>query len=382
VGRTDIFERVRHWRWAVVIGGTAALAAVPVVAANWPVPVVVADVDELTVAVLESDLEPYVGLVDSRGGLRLPDLGRYDDEVAPFASQTRSRIWYDGPTLWRASELLIGGERGTYREPDLLWTWDSGDRDVEQSPRQGDEPLRLPRVMDLAPPELGRRLLAEASQSGLQIDSIAPRRIAGHIGAGLRFEPPTDSPTTIEAVELWAQPTTGLVLRVDIYTSAGPPIFETAFVDLDNVAPAADAVRFPADDIDPGRIDRTPSDPIEVLSGVPFARLPDRLGGLARRNPSDQGVATYGSALEQVTVVAAPSGSLGRRIARLPRSTRPWGGEAVLVGTSLVNAQLVTVGGLDIIVAGTVTVAELDRLVGALRAELGVDSALGSGAGG
>jgi hypothetical protein len=382
VGRTDIFERVRHWRWAVVIGGTAALAAVPVVAANWPVPVVVADVDELTVAVLESDLEPYVGLVDSRGGLRLPDLGRYDDEVAPFASQTRSRIWYDGPTLWRASELLIGGERGTYREPDLLWTWDSGDRDVEQSPRQGDEPLRLPRVMDLAPPELGRRLLAEASRSGLQIDSIAPRRIAGHIGAGLRFEPPTDSPTTIEAVELWAQPTTGLVLRVDIYTSAGPPIFETAFVDLDNVAPAADAVRFPADDIDPGRIDRTPSDPIEVLSGVPFARLPDRLGGLARRNPSDQGVATYGSALEQVTVVAAPSGSLGRRIARLPRSTRPWGGEAVLVGTSLVNAQLVTVGGLDIIVAGTVTVAELDRLVGALRAELGVDSALGSGAGG
>jgi hypothetical protein len=382
VGRTDIFERVRHWRWAVVIGGTAALAAVPVVAANWPVPVVVADVDELTVAVLESDLEPYVGLVDSRGGLRLPDLGRYDDEVAPFASQTRSRIWYDGPTLWRASELLVGGERGTYREPDLLWTWDSGDRDVEQSPRQGDEPLRLPRVMDLAPPELGRRLLAEASRSGLQIDSIAPRRIAGHIGAGLRFEPPTDSPTTIEAVELWAQPTTGLVLRVDIYTSAGPPIFETAFVDLDNVAPAADAVRFPADDIDPGRIDRTPSDPIEVLSGVPFARLPDRLGGLARRNPSDQGVATYGSALEQVTVVAAPSGSLGRRIARLPRSTRPWGGEAVLVGTSLVNAQLVTVGGLDIIVAGTVTVAELDRLVGALRAELGVDSALGSGAGG
>ncbi len=382
MGRTDIFERVRHWRWAVVIGGTAALAAVPVVAANWPVPVVVADVDELTVAVLESDLEPYVGLVDSRGGLRLPDLGRYDDEVAPFASQTRSRIWYDGPTLWRASELLIGGERGTYREPDLLWTWDSGDRDVEQSPRQGDEPLRLPRVMDLAPPELGRRLLAEASRSGLQIDSIAPRRIAGHIGAGLRFEPPTDSPTTIEAVELWAQPTTGLVLRVDIYTSAGPPIFETAFVDLDNVAPAADAVRFPADDIDPGRIDRTPSDPIEVLSGVPFARLPDRLGGLARRNPSDQGVATYGSALEQVTVVAAPSGSLGRRIARLPRSTRPWGGEAVLVGTSLVNAQLVTVGGLDIIVAGTVTVAELDRLVGALRAELGVDSALGSGAGG
>jgi hypothetical protein len=382
VGRTDIFERVRHWRWAVVIGGTAALAAVPVVAANWPVPVVVADVDELTVAVLESDLEPYVGLVDSLGGLRLPDLGRYDDEVAPFASQTRSRIWYDGPTLWRASELLIGGERGTYREPDLLWTWDSGDRDVEQSPRQGDEPLRLPRVMDLAPPELGRRLLAEASRSGLQIDSIAPRRIAGHIGAGLRFEPPTDSPTTIEAVELWAQPTTGLVLRVDIYTSAGPPIFETAFVDLDNVAPAADAVRFPADDIDPGRIDRTPSDPIEVLSGVPFARLPDRLGGLARRNPSDQGVATYGSALEQVTVVAAPSGSLGRRIARLPRSTRPWGGEAVLVGTSLVNAQLVTVGGLDIIVAGTVTVAELDRLVGALRAELGVDSALGSGAGG
>ncbi len=366
----------------VVVGGAAALTTVPIAAASWPVPAPAAAVDELTAAVLASAPEPFVGLVESRGGLRLPDLGRYDDEVAPFATRPRSRIWYAGPTLWRASELLVGGERGTYREPELLWTWDSGDRDIEQSPRQGDEPLRLPRVMDLSPPELARRLLTEAVTTGLTIDPLPSRRIAGRVGAGLRVVPAAGTPTTGSAVELWADAGTGLALRVDIYTSAGPPIFETAFVELDLVRPDDDAVRFPIDDIDPDRVDLTPSDPIEMLTGVSFARLPDQLGGLRRRNPPDQGVATYGDGLVQVTVVAAPTGSLGRRIARLPRSTRPWGGEAVLVSTSLVNAQLVTAGGLDLVVAGTVTVDELDRLVGELRRELGVDTGPGGGGGG
>lgn len=366
----------------VVVGGTAALTAVPIAAASWPVPPPAAATDDLTTAVLTSAGEPFVGVVESRGGLRLPDLGRYDDEVAPFASETRSRIWYAGPTLWRASELLVGGERGTYREPELLWTWDSGDRDVEQSPRQGDEPLRLPRVMDLAPPELARRLLTEAVATGLVIEPLPSRRIAGHIGAGLRFVPAVGTPTTVDAIELWVDPGTGLALRVDIYTSTGPPVFESAFVELDLVRPPDDAVRFPVDDIDPNRIDVTPSDPIEVLTGISFASFPDQLGGLRRRNPPDQGVATYGDGLVQVTVVAAPTGSLGRRITRLPRSTRPWGGEAVLVSTSLINAELVSAGGLDLVVAGTVTVDELDRLVGELRRELGVDTAPAAGGGG
>jgi hypothetical protein len=356
-----------------VVGGTAALAAVPVVSANWPVPSSQVAVDDVVATVLGSAPRSFVGLVESRGGLRLPDLGRYDDEVAPFARETRARIWYAGPTRWRASELLVGGERGTYREPELLWTWDSGDRDIEQSPRQGDEPLRLPRVMDLSPSELGRRLLSEAAATGLTIDPLPSRRIAGHVGAGLRFVPAAGTPTTVDAVELWADPGTGLVLRVDIYTSAGPPVFETSFVELELVAPADDAVRFPIDDIDPDRIDLTPSEPIELLTGLAFARLPDQLGGLRRRNPPEQGVATYGDGLVQITVIAAPSGSLGRRIARLPRSSRPWGGEAVLVSTSLINTQLVSAGGLDIVVAGTVTVDELDRLVGELRRELGLD---------
>lgn len=371
---TDIFEWVKYWRWAVVFAGTATLVAAPLVVARWPVRQPAVEVDALRTAVVDSQDEAFVGLVESRGGLRLPDLGRYDDEVAPFTQRTRSRVWYAAPDLWRASELLVGGERGTYREPAALWTWDSGDRDVERVPRTGDEPLRLPRVMDLSPAELGRRLVDEAGSSRMTVDAIPARRIAGHVGAGLRLEPPDDdSATTVDRIELWAEPGTGVVLGVEVYAGdgTGPPAFETHFVEVAFQRPADVDVRFAAADAAENyRIEERVADPIEALGGITFAALPDEIGGLTRRTPRDQGVATYGSGTSQITVVAAPSGSLGRRLARLPRTDRPWGGQAVVVSTSLLNAQIVTIGGLDMVVAGTVTLAELDRLVDDLLGRL------------
>ena len=37
-----------------------------------------------------------------------------------------------------------------------------------------------------------------------------------------------------------------------------------------------------------------------------------------------------------------------------------------MVTTSLVNVQIVTVGGLDVVLSGTVPVAELDRVAGVI----------------
>ena len=54
---------------------------------------------------------PYEGLYQSRGGLRLPDLGRFDDEIAPFTQTSRVRVWYGATDRWRTDELLIGAER-------------------------------------------------------------------------------------------------------------------------------------------------------------------------------------------------------------------------------------------------------------------------------
>jgi hypothetical protein len=363
---------MRHWRWAVVIGGVAALVSIPVVAANLPVAEPDITVDELQRRIVSSADDGFAGLFESRGGLRLPDLGRYEDEVAPFKTSTRVRVWYGAPDQWRADELLIGAERGTYREPGGLWQWDSGTRRIVFSPREAVEPLRIPRLMDLSPPELGRRLLSDAD--GEKITAIPARRVAGHVAAGLRITP-VSSTTTIHFVDLWADPTTGIVLQVDIDTGGTAAVFETSFVDVDFGRPSAAVMQFDPDEADvPVRHSPT-ADVVEALAENAFIPLPDQLAGLPRRGQDTGALGTYGSGLSVVAVAVAPRGSLGRPgrgIYALPATDRPWGGQAIVLETSLFNAQIVSFGALDIVLAGTVTVAELDRIAGEVVAQGGL----------
>ncbi len=350
---------MRHWRWAVVVTGVLLLCSLPVVRAAWPVDEPDVALDDLRARVTASADVAYAGLFESRGGLRIPDLGRLDDEVAPFRETSRVRVWHAAPDRWRADELLVGGERGVYREPDQIWLWDSGHRRVVQAPRSGTEPLRIPRLMDLSPPELGRRLVTESD--GEQVEAIPARRVAGHVGAGMRITP-TGGTSTITSVDLWADATTGLVLAVEINTGAAAASFETAFVELDLGAPDPAVVAFdPSEAEVPVRRQAT-VDPIETAASTTFVPLPASLAGLPRRNDPQASVATYGEGLSVVALLVAPRGALGRRIAALPVTERPWGGEAAVVETALVNALLVRMGTLDVVLAGTVTVAELDRI--------------------
>ena len=349
--------------------GVVLLCSLPVVQAAWPVPDPGISAAELQSRILASADTPFEGLVDTRGGLRLPDLGRLDDEVAPFRESSRVRVWYGAPDRWRADELLVGGERGVYREPTRLWLWDSGRRRIIESPRTGDEPLRIPRLMDLIPPELGRRLLESAD--GETVSRIGPRRVAGHVAAGLRIEP-TDPTATIDAVDLWADPDTGVVLEVHIDTGGTAPVIESSFVDVHLRAPSAAIMQFDPTQVDALPLLATTVDPIETAAGLSFVDLPDSLGGLPRRNDPAAGLATYGNGLTTVSLLVVPQGALGRRITRLPRAERPWGGEAALIETSLVNIEIVQVAGLEVVLAGTVTVAELDRIAGEFVSSGGV----------
>lgn len=366
---------MRHWRWAVVLTGVLVLCSIPVVRAQWPVDEPDVATDELIARIAGSDDVPFQGLFESRGGLRLPDLGRLQDEVRPFRETSRVRVWYAAPDDWRADELLVGAERGTYREPGVLWLWDSGRREVDRSVREGPEPLRIPRLMDLSPPELGRRLLAESA--GEAVSRIAARRVAGRTGAGLRIVPSSPA-ATIDHVDLWADPATGLVLAVEVDTGGTAPVFETAFVDLALTAPAAGVVRFDPTQADAPIRAVTSVDPVEAVASFAFVPLPDTLAGLQRRNDPDAGVATYGEGLTVVTLIVAPQGALGRRITRLPRTERSWGGEAALIETSLINILVSRIGALEVVLAGTVSVAELDRIA---AAALGAGT-IGPGAGG
>ncbi len=363
---------MRHWRWAVVFGGVAALVSIPVVSANWPVDRPDISIAELRQRIATSAQVGFAGLYESRGGLRLPDLGRYDDEVAPFKSSSRVRVWYAAPDRWRADELLIGAERGIYREPGGLWRWDSGTRRIVYSPRSGTEPLRIPRLMDLSPAELGRRLLADTV--GEEVSSMPAKRIAGQVAAGLRITP-VSTTTTIDSVDLWADPQTGVVMKVQIDTGGTAPVFETAFVDLQFGRPSAAVMQFDPTEVDEPVRQAETADAIEALSQNTLLPLPDQLAGLPRRGQATGGLATYGSGLSVVTVLAAPRGSLsrpGRGIYALPQTDRPWGGQAIVLETSLFNAQIISLGIFDIVLAGTVTVPELDRIAGQLAEQGGL----------
>lgn len=374
------------------MGSIVALVLLPVVAAQWPVDDPSISVAELSQRVTASATQPFEGVFRTRGGLRLPDLGRLDDEVAPFTSTSTVRVWYGASDRWRADELLIGAERGVYRQPDGVWFWDSGTRRIVFSPRAGDEPLRIPRLMDLSPAELGRRLVAEtvrgplsdATNATASVRAIGARRVAGQTAAGLRITPTPPDPTptatqpvttsTIESVDLWADPETGVVLEVRINTGDAAPAFEAAFVDVEFRAPNLDVMQFDPTGVDEPVRQAAATDPIEQADQLPFVQLPDTLAGLPRRNDPTSGLGTYGSGLELVNLAVIPSSSLGRRISALPETERPWGGTAALLETSLVNLQILRVEGFAVVLSGTVTVAELDRIAGEL-----VDGALSEG---
>jgi hypothetical protein len=358
---------MRHWRWAVVLTGVATLVAMPAAIASIDPENPDVDLSTLRTRVLESAAEPFEGLFESRGGARLPDLGRFEDQLKPFTETTRVRVWYTAPDRWRADDVTIGGERGFYRDPTGIWRWSTGSREAVFVARTGEEPLRLPRIMDLSPTELGRRLLKESANE--TVEMIDARRVAGTVGAGIRITPTAASTSSITSVEMWADPETGVVLRVEIFTGSSLPIFETGYLELEIKEPNPDVLTFDPDEADDVEYEQRDSlDPVEQLVDAAFIPLPDELAGLPPRHAVSPAVKSYGSGLTVVSLVAAPRSALGRRLAFLPRSERPWGGSVILLEASLVNAEVIEIGGLSYILIGTVTVAELDRIAAELVA--------------
>ncbi|WP_433606366.1 hypothetical protein ACQP2P_29845 [Dactylosporangium sp. CA-139114] len=87
------------------------------------------------------------------------------------------------------------------------------------------------------PPELALRLLRDAG-AGAGITVLADRRIAGVAAAGVRVTP-GDPQTSVGAVDVWADPRTGLTLEVDVGGA-----LTTRFLRA-RVAPPADDVARP-----------------------------------------------------------------------------------------------------------------------------------------
>jgi hypothetical protein len=356
-------RRPAGWRWLVVGGVVVALVALPglvgaVPARNRPV-----GAGELLRRVLASDRVAYQGYAEARAGLGLPDVPRAGRVVALLGERTRMRAFVAGPHRWRVDELTPIGERDLYADGSTTMLWDSGERRLTVT--QGEAEVRFLRPADLLPPELGRRVAAAAEPG--EATRLGARRIAGVQALGLRITPRSNG-TTLARADLWADPATGLPVRVEL-TARGQdePIVAASFLDLRLAAPDPGHVRFDQPGDAEVQRDEAPDLARAIDRFSPFV-LPDPLAGRPRRTRVAGAASTYGRGFDLVAVLAFPASFSPRTRAfldKVPTKDGPWG-EASVIATPLLNGMIFERDGVAYALAGTVTQPVLDRVAAEL----------------
>ncbi len=354
-------------RWAVVVAGTAAICALPAAVAAWPVPASALSAAQLRTRIELSARVPYQGYAESDVDLNLPSLPDLGNVVSLLDGTTDQYAWYRSPGQWRADVLTAAGEDDTYQTKVGTFTWNYTSNLLTQI--LGSQPVRLPRAADLLPPALARRLLSLAGRAA-SFSRLPSQRVAGLDAAGLRIVP-TSKLTTVGAVDIWADPATGLPLQVEVFgRGAAAPLLVARFLDVSLTRPALSTVTpQPAPEV--GYTSTELPDVSRILNqfGPP---LPDQLAGFARvANPGGLAdVAAYGSGLARFVVLPLPqsTGSAAMSAAKsVGASIKITGGTAELIQASLLTVVLVSVpGGLVYLLTGAVTPIVLDHAATAL----------------
>ncbi len=231
---------LRGWRWSVVLAAAAALAAVPTLVAALPASGGGPSAAQLLARIKASAAVGYSGYAESSGGLALPVTSDFSSLTDLLGDTSQLRVWWRSGQDWRVDLLSATGESDMQQDGPTTWTWDyeaNVATVTEQSPSQQ---VRLPVAADLLPPSLGRRLLSGATPA--QVRRLPSVRVAGRDAAGVRLRP-GEPGSTIDHVDVWADPRTGLPLRVEV-AGAGLTVMSTQFLDLDTRAPSAATTGF------------------------------------------------------------------------------------------------------------------------------------------
>jgi hypothetical protein len=220
-----------------VVCGTAAVCALPVVIAALPVRQSAISAAALRARILASASVPYEAYAESTVDLGLPELPDLHDVSQLLDGTTDQYVWYRSPAYWRADDVTGSGPNGTfqagesdtYQNGQLTYLWDYGRSLLTQI--VGAQPVRLPRAADLLPPALARRLLGIAAATD-HYSRLPSQRVAGIDAAGLRVTPAGHA-TTIGAIDIWADPRTGLPVEVQITgRGAAQPVLTSSFLEL------------------------------------------------------------------------------------------------------------------------------------------------------
>ena len=284
-------------RWCLVTLGVLLLIGTPLVVRALPADDTDMTAAELLTLVQESDSVPYSGFAESTGTLQLPVADEFSEIADLLGERTRLRVWWQSDSVWRVDTINPTGETDLFHNSSLTSKWEYEDERVTTTP----EPrVRLPRASDLLPPQLGLLALRDARPD--EVSRLPAARVAGIDAPGLRLVP-AEEQSTIDHVDVWADPETGLPLRVEAYADGTDlAAASTRFLDVSFEPPSDELVHFSA----PRGADHEVEDALDVAAAADqFSPLisPRRLAGLQTR----PGV------LSQVSAV----GDYGRGVTRM-----------------------------------------------------------------
>jgi hypothetical protein len=355
--------RAQAWRrWGAVLAVVAVLCGVPIVLNAWPARAASVPPAVLRDRIAASADRAYQGYAQSSGLLPLPPLPNLEEVTDLLSTKTEMRVWYAARDTWRVDVIEGSTERDVYQTPVAQYVWDFGDSRLTRI--VGDQPVRLPRAADLTPPELVRRILGIAA--GDRFEAVAGKRVAGIEAAGLRIVPAT-ADTTVDHVDVWADPATGLPVQAEVTARGGQrPVFITRFLELDLTRPDQATVTPPSDHAGIGFTETEAPDILGAINRRRPVSLPDELAGMPRRDALDELTAAgvYGTGLAQVVVAGLPGrfgGEAYQRVATFGTDVPVPVGAAAVIGTGLLSV-LVVRADRTYLVAGLVQPAVLQRV--------------------
>ena len=354
-----------RWRaWSAAAAVTVTVISLPAVVAHRPVSNPVISAATLLSRVRASATVSYSGYAESLGTLGLPSGRTFSELTELFGGQTRTRVWWRGPTDWRVDALQAAGERGAYRDSGGVWMWDF---EANRATRIDAPAYRPPITSDLVPAELGRRLLSEATPG--ELTRLPAIRVAGRNAPGLRLRP-AQRDATVDRVDAWVDAASGLVLRVEIWGKrAQQPALRSSFLDLTVARPAPDRTKFvPA--AGARLTGETEFDLVALAAQYGRGRPPTRLIGLPQRNDAP-GLGTYGRGPILLSAVPLPErlgGRLSDRLSGAPGAQVSKDGLSQSLSAGPLSVLVTALPGRTWLLTGTVTVAALRRASAELAA--------------
>ena len=345
-------------RWLAVAAVALGVASAPLVTEALPVRETNISATGLADRIQGAADLGWSGEVRSQGSLAVPLAGSTFGGIARLlGEETRLRVWWRDRENWRVDRIRTTGESDLVRDGSLMVRFNYEENRVRFTPYSA---IRLPDDVDVVPSTLAARLLAGAHPD--ELSRLPARRVAGRVAPGLRLVP-GDARSTISRVDVWADASSGLPLRVAVYGEprGQVPILDTELTSLRMGKPGRAKVTF---QFSP-QLDFSRGVALDEAAGAdkfaPF--VPGSVAGLPRQVRPDFGaVGVYGRG--PTAILAVP---LRRWVAERLHDQLACSRDSQDTGSSIslevgpISVRLVEDGAGFFLLTGTVTPETLDQ---------------------